>query len=151
MYKKALFLGLAASLLGGCDTGSSDNKVEQVQQEQIAPKASSTAIFLPGGGGVDFGFLPVLDTESKPDSLGRITKIIRFDFEEKVAIEDIERSISSLLTEQGYKKVERKAKGQNVYEHSYNKQAVNPIYIRYRHVVKEGFYNKKQVEFSWYK
>lgn len=141
MYKKVLFLGLAASLLGGCDTEPGDNKLEQ--EQQIAPKASSTAIFLPGGGGIDFGKEPTTIREGV--DRGTPYKLVVFEFSENV--EDVDLAVSKVLSKYGYSKrviPDEKLELRAVYSKDNHR-----VLFRYSSIFKEGFNKKTKLVISW--
>ncbi|AKX54007.1 hypothetical protein [Thiopseudomonas alkaliphila] len=145
MYFKFLLVFFSAVMLAAC--GKPDTDLGDVQPA-VAPKASSTAIFLPGGGGIDFAMLPVADSSGK-NSKDVPFKSLYYDFSGKQP-EEIDKAIDKVLLNQGYSKKEEALHGSLIKNYLYRKEGSNPIAVQYSEHFKEGFQHTVRVLFWWY-
>lgn len=144
MNVKILLVFFSAVMLAAC--GKSDTDLDDVQPA-VASKASSTAIFLPGGGGIDFGFGPVIDRSG--ETKHGAYKSLYYDF--KQSVDEVSDSIDKVLQSQGYRKELKKDLKEGVLqEFLYGKEGFNRVAVQYRYHVKEGFQKKTRVLFWWY-
>ena len=145
MNFKFLLVFFSVVMLAAC--GKPDTDLDDVQPA-VAPKASSTAIFLPGGGGIDFAMLPVIDG-SGSDVNGKPFKSLYYDFSGKQS-KEIEQAIDEILLTQGYTKTEEPLREGIIKNILYVKTGFNPIAIQYSEHFKEGFQHTIRVFFWWY-
>lgn len=149
MWKKITLVSLCLALVVGCG----DKDAEQVKainkdagegQQHVAEQKSGTAIYLPGGAGLDFGRAPVIDkvVEDKSSKI----RIVIYEFSE--THEEIDKSIASIVEDAGYV---RKINPPGSYDLSvsYLKQGAKPVLARYALRVREGFYKKTTLTLSW--
>lgn len=135
MLNKLIFGGLCMVLLAGCND-SSEVQVGVADQDAKATAekiATDTAIYLPGGAGVDFKRKPISDNVTE-DKLSKI-RIVQYGFSETYDV--IDKSIASVLDEQGYSRKVNPAGG-NKLSVSYNKGNARPTLLRYASAVKQG-------------
>lgn len=81
--------------------GKPDTDLDDVQPA-VAPKANSTAIFLPGGGGIDFGIPPIWKARGKNPEGIENSQSYKFRLVEPLIA--VEAAVEQVLLEQGYVK-----------------------------------------------
>lgn len=145
MKFKILLVFFSTVMLVAC--GKPNTDLDDVQPA-VAPKANSTAIFLPGGGGIDFAMLPVADSSGK-NSKGMPFKSLYYDFSGKQP-EEIDQAIDEVLLNQGYSKKEEALRDGLIKNYLYRKEGFNPIAVQYSEYFKEGFQHTIRVLFWWY-
>ncbi|AKX45624.1 hypothetical protein AKN87_11375 [Thiopseudomonas alkaliphila] len=141
MNFKFLLVFFSAVMLVAC--GKPDTDLDDVQPA-VAPKASSTAIFLPGGEGIDFGKAPILVREGV-DNGGTPYKLVTFEFVEQAV--DVDLAINKLLKSYGYERREipdDKLTLRVIYSKNNSR-----ILFRYSNLFKEGFTRKTSLVISW--
>ncbi|AKX46876.1 hypothetical protein AKN94_05525 [Thiopseudomonas alkaliphila] len=140
MYFKFLLVFFSAVMLAAC--GKPDTDLGDVQPA-VAPKASSTAIFLPGGGGIDFGIALTTDVKNINASFGRAERIRVLYIKED--IEKVISSISGVLLEFGYDEKEIRRNSEEIV-YTYSKE--DKIFsVNYQDEFSEGFNRKVRVLF----
>lgn len=145
MNFKFLFVFFSALMLAAC--GKPDTDLDDVQPA-VASKASSTAIFLPGGGGIDFAMPPAANG-SGSDANGKPYKSLYYDFSAQKP-EEIDQAIDEVLLNQGYSKTEEALHDGIIKNFLYVKAGFNPIAVQYSENFKEGFQHTVRVLFWWY-
>lgn len=138
--------GFCLALLFGCDSSSKVEvgKVAAGSSSGQGEQQASTALYLPGGVGVDFGRAPVSDrvTEDKSSKI----RIVSYEFSE--SSKEIDASIASIVEAEGYaRKVN--PPGANELSVTYHKQGAKPVLSRYVVRVQEGFDKKTVLTLSW--
>lgn len=147
MWKQMVASGLSIMMLVGCDSAEktdvkSSNVVAQGQQAQ--QKNSGTAIYLPGGAGVDFGRKPVSDKVIE-DNVSKI-RIIQYEFDE--AYDVVDESVASVLLPENYLRKENPL-GSLKLSATYIKAGAGPVLARYNEVNQEGSDKKSVLTLSW--
>jgi hypothetical protein len=143
MFKKTI-CGVAFVLfLSGCDDKSEIKEVVS-QGQQATHDVSKTALYLPGGAGVDFGRMPIRD-EVIEDEHSKI-RIAAYTFNE--SYEEIDNSFASVVEVDGYVRTVH-APGKDKLSVSYRKQGANPVLTRYALSVQEGVGSKTILTISW--
>lgn len=143
MKKIALSILLAISI-AGCGEGNIEATAvpKQQQQENVASK---TAIYLPGGTGLDFGREPISSKENTIAE-GRKARSIEFLFSE--SIESVSAAVDKVLLDQGYVKKTVEHKG--FVQHDVYSKGKESVAFAYNYSVKEGF-NKETKLVIWHK
>lgn len=147
MLNKFIVSGLCLALLAGCDASSKaeqENAVAGADGGQAEQQASNTALYFPGGAGVDFGRAPISDkvVEDKSSKI----RIVSYEFNE--SHEEIDKSIASIIEGAGYvRKVN--PPGTNELSVTYHKPGAKPVLSRYILRVREGFDKKTILTLSW--
>lgn len=146
MLKEIVVSGFCLALLLGCDS-SSKSEVEKVTAGASSGQGgqqTTTALYLPGGVGIDFGRAPVSD-KVKEDKISKI-RIVRYEFSE--SSKEIDASIASIVEAEGYaRKVN--PPGADELSVTYHKQGARPVLSRYVVRVQEGFDKKTVLTLSW--
>lgn len=149
MWKKIVPISLCVALVVGCD-GKDDAQINVISKtaggssQQVAERKSDTAIYLPGGVGLDFGRAPSTDKVIE-DKSSKI-RIVAYEFSE--SHEEVDKSIASILEDSGYvRKVN--PPGSNALSVTYLKQGAKPVLARYALSVREGFNKKTFLTLSW--
>lgn len=142
MNFKFLLVFFSAVMLVAC--GKPDTDLADVQPA-VAPKASSTAIFLPGGGGIDFGITPAKENKGFSKITKRPTRSVMVYLDHN--IEEVFQVTTEVLKKQGYKSHEKPhAKHQKHYIYAKDNKRIS---IAYNEVYREGF-SKQTSVFFWY-
>ena len=146
MLNKLVAGGLCLAILVGCD------KVEQVetvavnstQTQQSQAEVSSTAIYLPGGAGIDFKKEPLIDkvVAGKSNKL----RIVRYEIGESV--EEVDKAVASILEPEGYVR-KLHTPGKEMLKVSYSKVGTGPTLWRYHVIAREGFEKVTVLTVSW--
>lgn len=147
MFKRtAVIAGTCLVLLAGCGeaekTGPTSAVPQQEQDEQH--QVSKTAIYLPGGAGLDFGREPSRDVVIE-DAVSKV-KIVTYEFKDDY--EAIDKSISDILVSDGYSRVELPPGDDKKAVH-YQRKGETPVIVRYREEIKEGFYKRTSAHIYW--
>ena len=144
MWKKIVASGLCLILLAGCDDTDvkSTNAVAQGQQSQH--KNSETAIYFPGGAGIDFGRMPMSD-KTIEDDLSEI-RIIQYEFDEPYDV--VDKSVASIFLPENYLRKENPLGGLKL-SVTYIKEGVRPVLAKYKEVNQEGVGKKTVLTVSW--
>lgn len=142
-------VSLCLALVVGCGD-KSDSQIKTVSEvagdelQQSSEHKSETAIYFPGGVGIDFGRAPLSDKVIE-DKSSKI-RIVRYEFGE--LHEEIDGSIASVLESSGYvRKVN--PPGSNALSVTYLKQGARPVLARYTLSVRKGFDKKTILTLSW--
>jgi len=138
--KKFLLVAFVLAALVGCDQVGEKKDVSTVQDSKTA---STTALYLPGGVGIDFGVAPVKD--EVVDYKGSNVRIVTYQLDAEAA--DIDSAVSAILQTEGYKRKEN-PKGKNDLSVNYHSSSVKALF-RYKKVVSEGFVKYTRVQVSW--
>ena len=142
MNFKFLLVFFSAVILMAC--GKPDVDLEGVQAP-IALKASSTAIFLPGGGGIDYGVLPYKVKKDFIDTYNRPSRAVTFHITSSV--DDVIQATNEVFESQEYiVKKGRHKQHQEIYE--YYKDG-NKFTVAYDDIYREGFSRQVSV-FFWH-
>lgn len=143
MFKK-IICGMAFVLfLVGCDDRSETKDIVS-QEQQAAKNVSKTALYLPGGAGVDFKRAPIHD-EIREDEHSKI-RVATYEFIE--SYENIDNSFAAIVEADGYVRTVH-APGADELSVSYRKQGANPVLTRYALRVREGVESKTILTISW--
>jgi len=145
MLKRIIF-GLSFAVLAtGCDSGS-ETKQEASRDPQATQVTSETAIYLPGGAGIDFGKFPLhAGLKEEPD--GRKYRIITYELKDSVAA--IDGALDGVLVPLNYKKNERPSQQGYELSASYRKLPEMPVLVRYKETIKEGSVSVL-LDLTWY-
>lgn len=138
---------LAGLLLVGCDDSATSNATTAVAtsaSDNPSLQGSNTALYLPGGLGLDFGRAPISDkiTEDKTSKI----RIVSYEFSESYEV--IDHAVASIVEPAKYVRKVNPA-GTNKLSVTYLKRDVSPVLCRYSVIVKEGFDNKTTLTLSW--
>ena len=150
MLKEITLVLLCLGLVVGCG----DKNPAQVksinssseEKQQIAEQKPGTAIYLPGGAGLDFGKKPVAVTESKWRDKDVITYAYEFD---DSAYEVLDGAISEILLGDGYARTEADNPGLIKYVEYKKEGAV--IGVSYANNIREGFTKNTLLKIWWIK
>lgn len=112
MKFKFLLVFFSTVMLVAC--GKPDTDLDDVQPA-VAPKASSTAIFLTGGGGIDFGMLPITKGRGKNEQGIEISQSYVFQFVNK-EVREVEEAVDSVLLSQGYVKQDASKEKEDLFD-----------------------------------
>lgn len=140
MHKKLMVVGVMLFYLTACDNDSVKESKQTNPQESVS---QSTAIYLPGGVGVDFGLLPEND-RAVTDKSGE-GRVVTYVLSE--SYKTVDEALSSILISAGYKRSQADV-GDKV-RVIYRKKNVSPVLVRYSEQVSEGFNRKTRVTISW--
>lgn len=145
MWKKITLVSLCLGLVVGCgDKDAAQIKAGDKNAVEGQQVASETALYLPGGAGLDFGRAPVSDKVIE-DKIGKI-RIVSYEFNESP--EEVDTSIASIVEGEGYvRKIN--PPGSNELSVTYLKQGAWPVLSRYTLRVQEGFDKKTILTLSW--
>lgn len=147
MWKQVVGCGLSLIILAGCDntekTGIKNSSIV-AQGEQVQKKNSETAIYVPGGAGIDFGRKSVSDIVKK-DAVSKV-RIIQYEFDE--AYDVVDKSLASVLLSEKYIRKENPL-GKLKLSATYIKGDAGPVLARYNEVMREGFSKKTVLTLSW--
>lgn len=151
MLKKITLISLFVGLLVGCgDKESSQVKVVSSSadegKQQLEEQKAITAIYLPGGAGLDFGKKPVAVTESKWKNKDVIAYIYEF---EDSSYEMLDGAISEILLGDGYVRTE--ANDPRLIKYTEYKKNGAVIGISYANNVREGFTKNISLKIWWVK
>lgn len=145
MLNKAVLVTACVLLLSACDDGKAPKPAKVVSQEQQAKQvASETALYLPGGAGVDFGRMPIHD-ESREDEHSKI-RVATYEFIE--SFEVIDNSFASIVQAAGYVRKVHVSEIDKL-SVSYRKPGANPVLTQYAFGMKEGVDGKTILNVSW--
>lgn len=143
MFKKIICGVTFVLFLSGCDDKPEMREIVYPEQ-QATHNASGTALYLPGGAGVDFGRMPIHD-EIREDEHSKI-RVATYEFIE--SYEDIDNSFASVVEVGGYvRRVHVSVPGK--LSVSYRKQGENPVLTQYTLEVREGVDSKTILNVSW--
>lgn len=144
MKLKLLLILFSGVFLNACGKSATDlNSI----QPAVSSKGSFTAVFFPGGGGIDFVMLPAFES-SGVDINNKPFKSLYYDFVGRKQGE-VDKAIDNILINQGYTKVEIAAPvGVDKY-YLYQKAGVNMMAVWYSKEVKEGFKYITRTYFWW--
>lgn len=143
MNKKTILISFL--VLAGCGEAPESNLPEPQKTTKEIQK-TNTAIYLPGGVGIDFGILPYKDMSGVTDK-GRRFKDIRYEISGSFSMAD--EQLKKILTDAGYSRKENLISKDEI-SVTYQKESHNPIDIRYTWEIKEGFTKKAVVSLWWY-
>lgn len=143
MNKKIILISFL--VLAGCGETPEGNLPEP-QKTTKEFQQTNTAIYLPGGVGIDFGMPPYKDMSGITDK-GRRFKDIRYEISGAFSMAD--EQLKKILTDAGYSRKENLVSKDDI-RVTYQKGNNNPIDVRYTWEVKEGFTKKAVVSLWWY-
>lgn len=149
MWKQVIVSGLSVMLLVGCD--STDKKVVKDSSvvaggQNTQQGKNETAIYLPGGAGVDFARQPVSD-ENILFNNNNVRKVI-YEFSEDY--ETIDKLLSSILEAEKYYRHENIRKGADpVLAVSFQKAGNEAIFARYFVKAKGGVDKRTILIMTW--
>lgn len=152
MWKKITLVSLCLGLVVGC--GDKDSaQVKAIHnsagdgKQQVAEQKSGTAIYLPGGVGVDFGLKPEREVVSE-DKLSKV-KVISYKVSDSVA--DIDKSLWGIFEPLEYtRKVNKSSEGAlSVTYKKIGGQRFDYFNVNYKSEVREGFEKHSLVAISW--
>lgn len=143
MLKKIVASGLCLMLIVGCDAADVEN-MKGVDEQLAHQENSGTAIYLPGGAGIDFGRQPVSDEEIVFNN--RNLRKIVYEFSENYEV--IDESMSSILKAEQYSR-HVSVSGEGVFAASYQKADNKAVFVRYFVQAKEGVDKKTILILTW--
>lgn len=144
MLKKIVVSGLFLVVLAGCDGADVNNTSVVAEGASVQQENSVTALYLPGGSGIDFGRKPVSDQVIK-DKVSKI-RIAQYEFDE--AYDVVDKSVASVLLSENYSRNENPLGNRNL-NVTYRKAGAEPILARYSEIVQKGFSKKTILVLSW--
>lgn len=146
MLNKVIVSGLCLMLLAGCDDADMKNTSAVAEGKQEQQENSGTAIYLPGGAGVDFGRQPVSDEKIEFNE-NNVRKVI-YEFSEDY--ETIDKLVSSILEAEQYYRHENISKGSEpMLAVSFQKAGNEPVFVRYFVQAKDGVDKKTTLIITW--
>ena len=151
MWKKITLVSLCLAVVVGCGDKDAaqvkaiDNNAGEGKQ-QVAEQKSETAIYLPGGAGLDFGRKPVAVVESKWKDKDVITYAFEFD---DATYDEVDGSISPILLSEGYARTE--ANDPRLIKYTTYKKGEAVVSISYTDNVREGFTKNLLLKVWWVK
>ncbi len=151
MYKNIAIVVLCLGFLVGCGDKESPTVMAKPEAGQgnankVEKTKSETAIYLPGGAGIDFGVKPESDVTGT--DAGGDYRLITYIIQSRY--EDIDKALSDILTGQGYVLTQRSVNPNYQLVLMYKKPGANQILIRFGNkIVKEGFTTLTPVKISW--
>ena len=150
MYKNIAIAVLCLGFIVGCGDKESPTVMAKPEAGQgnankVEETKSETAIYFPGGAGIDFGIKPVSDNLKK-DNNGEY-RVVVYEFSEPFAA--VDKALSEVLTKKSYLRELREAKPAYDLVVVYRKPGENKILVRYSTLVREGFNKLTVVKFSW--
>lgn len=145
MLKKIATGGLCLILLAGCNDADVNSMKVVDEGQQAQQENSGTAIYLPGGTGIDFGRHPVSDEEVVFNN-NNLRKVV-YEFSE--SYEDIDKLMSSILEASQYsREVKVGAGSEPVFTVSFQKAGSRAVLVRY-FVQAKGIDNKTTLIMTW--
>lgn len=146
MLKKIVLSGLFLMLLAGCDDASKAPQGDAGQGAKPAAEkpVDGTALYLPGGAGIDFKRKPISDTII--DSKKGKVRVVRYEFNESHEV--VSKSVASILVAAGYSR-KVNAPGNNQLKVTYRKKGFAPVLSRYNANNKTGPAKKTILALSW--
>lgn len=147
MKKLNIAVLLLAFGISACDSERESNNSEPADSMVMdVSKTTGTAIYLPGGGGVDFGRSPV--RSSVISDRGIEHQLVVYEFDE--GIEVLDQALSKLLMAEGY---ERNEEPDATYKLRvvYHKEGFDKALFRYAIETREGFTRKTKLVMWWRK
>ncbi|MDP3846170.1 MAG: hypothetical protein Q8R10_07055 [Pseudomonas sp.] len=147
MVNKVAVSAFCLMLLVGCDDSKKVDGGQSVVSEHQAEaekKANKTAIYFPGGSGIDFGMVPVSDKVLE-DKNGKY-RVAVYKFKESFDV--VDASVSTVLTADGYAR-KFNAPGNNKLSVTYLKSGKYGVLFRYATVVRSDVESKTFVTVSW--
>ncbi|WP_131173509.1 hypothetical protein [Phytopseudomonas dryadis] len=142
MKLKLSFLLFCLLPLSACEPVV-EKKVEDASQ-------SKTAIYLPGGVGLDFGKKPYLDNSGEVRKNGKVFPYADFYFDIDAASESIDQEVNKILDLDGYVRTPKSSQV-NKFSVLYKKENYNPVEVTYRQIIEPGLKRRSVVSFWWYK
>lgn len=143
MWKKMAASALCLMLLGGCDEQVDVAGADQ-QAQQAEQKVSKTAVYLPGGGGIDFRRRAHKNLVSEVG--GNKYKVFVYEFDE--SFHSVDKAVGLILTKNGYLRGLQSSADDHMVV-SYGLKTSNPVVFRYRNEIKEGTTRKTILHMSW--
>lgn len=138
--KNFLLVAFFLVALVGCDQAGEKKNVSAAQDFK---ESSATALYLPGGVGIDFGVAPVKDDVI--DYQGDDVRVVIYRLDSETA--DIDSELSAILQGEGYSRKEN-PKGTNDLSVTYS-NASGRVMFRYKVNASEGFVKHTRVLVSW--
>ncbi|MDO8335212.1 MAG: hypothetical protein Q7T74_00295 [Candidatus Saccharibacteria bacterium] len=149
MFNKIALSALCLALIAGCDDSSKSYEERAKTSEVQAPaeqNENKTALYLPGGAGVDFGRQPVSDEEIIFNK--RNVKKLVYEFSENYDV--IDKILSSTLKAEKYYRHENISEGSEpVLAVSFQKAGSEAVFVRYFVQTKDGVDKKTTLILTW--
>lgn len=152
MYKNIAIAVLCLGFIVGCGDKESPTvmakpEVGQAKDNSADQPKSETALFLPGGAGIDFGVKPVFD-KVQEDTPGNKFRYVIYDLPDAVAA--VDGALNKILLSKGYEVAYLSPVPADYQQWAtYSKQGSPDILIRYKKYVMEGFTTGAKVIFKW--
>lgn len=147
MIKRSILALSFASLLLGCSEGESERAAIIVQGNGAA-QVAETALYFPGGVGIDFGKRPVKDeiVETEVGGGVRTTRFVTYEFDSNYKLVDEE--LTQVLESEGYMKTELSPAAGRIVDIRYAKDSRN-VMAYYKEAISEGFSKKTILVIYW--
>lgn len=145
MLNKIVVSGLCLMLLAGCDD-TDVKSIAVVDEQQAHQESGGTAIYLPGGAGIDFGRQPVSDEEVVFNN-GSLRKVV-YEFSENYEVID-EAMFSILKAEQYSRHVSVSGDAGVAFAASYQKADNKAVFVRYFVQAKDGMDKNTTLILTW--
>lgn len=147
MFKEILVCFLCLVMLVGCDNAEKidASTISNTEANNSKLDAVNTAIYLPGGAGIDFKKTPVSD--EIVDRGRSKSRVIRYEFVESPEV--VDDAVASILKADGYVRKQH-SPGKEVLRVSYLKKGSNQSVWKYRVVAREGFKKITIITVSWH-
>lgn len=140
--RKIILSSIFFAVLSGCD-GSDKSDLIGVDN-QLEGEVSKTAVYLPGGSGIDFG------RPAQKDLIREVGdskyKVFAYEFDEP--FNTLDNEVASILEKDGYIRVLQSFSGDSMVV-TYTMDKNNPVVFGYNNEVKEGFSKKTVLHISW--
>ena len=143
---KFLFAVAGLAFLVGCDGSVTSDSRKIGVQESSQTTLSDTALYLPGGGGVDFGVKPSLDKVN--EWKGRKYRVLQYNV--SADYKELDRQLSEVLIGYGYVRASDVKPNKGLLQTSYSRADAKPVHIKYIKTVKEGFSEGVMIEIWWF-
>lgn len=143
---KMLFVAAGLTFLVGCDGSVKSDPKNIAVQESSEVALSETALYLPGGGGVDFGVKPSTDKFNYWQ--GRKYRVLQYQI--SADYKELDKQLSEVLGNYGYVRSKDVTPKEGLLQVSFSHANSQPVNIKYSKVFKEGFAESVQVEIWWF-
>lgn len=142
MLKKIAVSSLCLMLLAGCDSPEKTDVTDAGQKAE--QNASKTAVYLPGGGGIDFRRKALKDLVSEVGD--NQYKVFVYEFDE--SFHTVDKAVNSILAKDGYLRGLQTSADDHMVV-SYGMKASSPVVFRYKNENKDGVGQKTILHMSW--
>src|SRR5690606_10298861 len=126
--KRKVFFAMAGlAFLVGCDGSVKSDPKNVAVQENSEVVLSDTALYLPGGGGVDFGVKPSIDKFNYWQ--GRKYRVLQYQI--SADYKELDKQLSEVLSNYGYARSKDVKPKEGLLQISYSHANAQPVNIKY--------------------